>query len=486
MRRILFLVLLLLGPSWMGCHRLVFPDLARQASPPRVPPPPSRSLFEKALRYERTLQENHLTPDGLVAYKAQVPARKEEIEALDLPDGAAWTGCTLAAEAFRYAATGEPAARERVHRLVDALHRLQEITGVRGLLARTLIHGEIPPAFLKGHGEWRRGQGPFAGYHWRGDVSNDQYAGVIFGYGIAYDLVAEPVVRERIAQDLQALMDHLVDHGMTLVDVDGKVTTHGDMSPRSWEDLDALLALSFLKTASHVTGSPRFQETYRELIERHHYHRRATQARKKWWEYLLGVNHSDNHLAFLAYYPLLRLEQDPRLLSEYRRGLERTWSMVRDEGNSFFSFIYLYLSDLMAQRLEAPPPAPFRITDCAGATASPRCQAWREALVTLQFFPEEKRVVEVRNSRRRDIRKAWLADRHGRPQAQRPLPVYQRPVNTFEWKANPYRLDGHPGARGQAEYAGIDYLLAYWLGRYHGFIGDRGQGTGNREQGTGW
>lgn len=442
MRLRLPLLLLLAG---MSCQWAVSPSPTPRFSPPEAPP--SLSLSEKAEWYERNVEENHLTSDGLVAYKARLPVMKvEEIEILDLPDGAAWTGCALAAEAFRYAVTGGPAALEKIRRLLKALHLLQEVTGVRGLLARTFIRGDLPSSFRSGHGEWHRGQGPFSGYSWRGDVSNDQYAGVMFGYGICYDLIADKEVRGKIIQDVQALMDHIVDHGMAIVDLDGQVTTHGGMSPRSWEDLDALLALSFLKTAFHITGSLKFQEKYRELIERQGYHRRAAKARDKWWEYFLGVNHSDNHLAFLAYYNLLRLEKDPELLHEYRKGLERSWRVVLDEGNSFFNFVYI------------------------GLTANPLCQAWRDAVETLRLFPEGKRVVEVRNSRRKDIRKAWFSDRHGKPQAKRPLPVYQRPANAFEWKANPYRLDGHPGSRGEAEYAGVDYLLAYWLGRYHGFI----------------
>jgi hypothetical protein len=29
---------------------------------------------------------------------------------------------------------------------------------------------------------------------------------------------------------------------------------------------------------------------------------------------------------------------------------------------------------------------------------------------------------------------------------------------------------GRLGARGESEFAGIDYLLAYWIGRYHGLV----------------
>jgi hypothetical protein len=58
--------------------------------------------------------------------------------------------------------------------------------------------------------------------------------------------------------------------------------------------------------------------------------------------------------------------------------------------------------------------------------------------------------------------------RNGRLQACAPLPVEERPPSTFEWKENPYRLDG--GGDGAKLYTGTDYLLAYWLGRYCRFL----------------
>jgi len=411
-------------------------------------------LREKALRYERNLEERHYTSDGLVAYKINLPLKERgDIERLNLADTAAWTGCYLAAEAFRYAVTGEPAVLQKIRKTLAGLSKLQAVTGVRGLLARTIIKADQPDPYLLRSGEWHPASPPFRGYFWRGDVSNDQYDGVLFGYAVCYDLVPQASIRQQIREAVADLVNHIVDHGMTIVDVDGQVTTHGDMSPCSWEDLDALLALSFLRIAIHVTAEPHFEEKYRELIQRHGYHHRAASARKKWWECFLGINHSDNNLAFLAYYNLIRLEEDPRLLSHYLRGLERAWTVVKEEGNSLFNFIYLALTR---------PPDPLIYQD----------PAWQSAIDTLYLFPSNKLVVEVINSHRSDIKKAWLADRHGHPQAQHPLPINLRPVDSFEWKANPYRLDGHRGARGKAEYAGVDYLLAYWLGRYHGFISE--------------
>src|SRR5262249_26776313 len=92
----------------------------------------------------------------------------------------------------------------------------------------------------------------------------------------------------------------------------------------------------------------------------------------------------------------------------------------------------------------------------------------QHAVETLTHFPVEKRNVFVRNSGRPELCLSWLRDRHGRLQACDPLPIAERPSSTFEWKGNPYRVDG--GGDGSRSYMGTDYLVAYWLARYHGFV----------------
>ena len=52
------------------------------------------------------------------------------------------------------------------------------------------------------------------------------------------------------------------------------------------------------------------------------------------------VNHSDDELAFLSFYPLLRYETDPALVRVYRDGLERSWLIERPERNPLWNVIY--------------------------------------------------------------------------------------------------------------------------------------------------
>ncbi len=52
------------------------------------------------------------------------------------------------------------------------------------------------------------------------------------------------------------------------------------------------------------------------------------------------VNHSDDELAFLAYYPLVIYERDQHLRKIYMASLKRSWLIERPERSPFFNFIY--------------------------------------------------------------------------------------------------------------------------------------------------
>ena len=50
-----------------------------------------------------------------------------------------------------------------------------------------------------------------------------------------------------------------------------------------------------------------------------------------------------------------------------------------------------------------------------------------------------------------------------------PVPIERRPCTDFVWQRSPFLLFG--GGTGRIEGAGIDYLLPYWMARYHGVLG---------------
>jgi len=399
----------------------------------------THDLSQKASWFEDKIRRQHLTPEGLLAY--EIDSTREEVHPTAFADMAIWSGGYLAAEAFRFQATGERDAAQRVFLVASGINRLVEVTGKPGLLARALKRNDISGLMEP---KWHASSVD-SNLIWYADVSADQVDGVLFGAGVAYDALENVSERRLVANWASAIVGHIVDHKMTIEDIGGARTRHGDFTC-GWrsEPLNCLVALSAVKVAHHVTGEERFARAYESLVARG-YARRAVSARRPWWERWTGVNHSDNNLAFLAYYNLIRYEQDPVLLDLYRQSLRRAWSVVRREKNPFFTFVFHALV----------PQSEWDRT------------ALYEAVDTLRRFPTERR--SLAPNARPDQCIAAARDRFGRKQACEPVPIDERPQASMEWNGNPYRLEG--GQDDRMAYSGFDYLLAYWLGRSQGFIG---------------
>jgi hypothetical protein len=396
------------------------------------------SLAEKAKAFEARVRARHVRHGLTAGSRLGIPGDLSSNQtAADDNDGL-WTAIYVAANCFRYRVTGDADAREYAREGIEALMRLEEITGIPGFPARSFI--KVGVDAQPEDGEWHTtadGQ-----WRWKGDTSSDEIVGHYFAYPIYYDLVANEAEKKKIGAVVERITGHILDHGYQLLDVDGKRTTWGWWDPDSiWGDPDetglrALRLLSHLRVAIHITG--KFQAAYDELIEKHRYHL-LTRNQK------IGIpgriNHSDDELAFLSYYPLLRYETDPKLRQVYRQSLERSWLVERPERNPLWNFIYAAGS---------------------GSKDFDRDQSLR----TLREIPNDLVTWTVTNSQRHDLLLGPAPDRFKQIESLIVLPYDELPV--MKWNGNPYRLDGGNGGRGEDD--GAFFLLPYWMGRYHGLI----------------
>ncbi len=357
-----------------------------------------------------------------------------------------WTAIYVASECFRYRVTGEADARANAQQGMRAILRLEEITGIPGFPARSYIRKgvDIQPQ----DGEWH--DTPDGQWRWKGDTSSDEIVGNYFVYTIYYDLVADEDEKRLLAAALDRITNHILDNGYRLIGVDGKRTRWGWWGPEAiWGDPDetglrALHLLAHLRTAMHVTQSEANREKYKrhydELINRHRYH---LLTRNQKINIPGRVNHSDDELAFLSYYPLLQYETDAELRKVYAESLERAWQIERPERNPLWNFIY-----------------------AAGSGSKNFDRA--ESIRTLHEIPMDQITWTVTNSLRLDVPVDTMADRQGRRQALIVLPYDQLPIS--KWNGNPFALEGGNG--GRSEDDGAYFLLPYWLGRYHQLIGE--------------
>lgn len=403
---------------------------------------------EKAAHYEAITAARHNRRGYVAECNLRRPGDLSSFVHRATDNDGLWTALYMASQCFRYATTKDPQARANAKKSMEALLFLVDVTGIPGFMARAVKRkDEVCDGYQPDDPNWQYVNPKHPDYFWKDDTSSDEVDGHYFAWYVYHALVADAEEKRRIEAACHAVTNHIIDHGFYLVGPSGKPTTWGVWAPEqingnpNWSDehgLNALEILSHLKVAIHLCGDQRFKDAYRALIEKHHY--ALNTINQKVLPPLGPDNHSDDELAWCAYYPLLMLEEDPALRRIYRMSLERTQRILQPQRSPFHNFLY-------------------------GALTGHPCDA-EAGVEWLRNAPWDLVEWTMTNSHRADVEIAATNDRFGRPQSTRVLPNNERAVT--KWNANPYRLD--EGADGRAEMDGGFWLLPYWLGRYHGII----------------
>ncbi len=422
------------------------------------------TLEEKAAHYQQITDSRHNRRGYVTGSRLREPGNPEKGVVYEASDNdGLWTAMYVGAQAFRYAATRDPAARTAAKKSMDAMLDLLRLTGIKGFPARAVVtRGELARGETDGYdpNETVRVAGEKEKIWFpspvdpevlcKGDTSSDELDGHYFAWLIYHDLVAGATEKKAIAAAVTAVTDNLLEHDLTLVGHTGRATRWGVYHPRFvnddpewWEErgLNSLSMLSYLKIAEHISGQRRFSEKYRELIEKHHYllnlvHQKVAEP---WWD----VNHSDDEMAFLMLYAILRLEHAPGYRRLLLQSLERSWQIERPEASPFFNFVY-------------------------GAITGRPCDV-EASVAALQDWPWELIEWEVRGTHRHDV---TVLTRRGEGRASSQLTRALSPAErrVMRWNGNPYQPDGGT-PNGTTEEDGSAWLLPYWMGRHHGLIG---------------
>ena len=219
--------------------------------------------------------------------------------------------------------------------------------------------------------------------------------------------------------------------------------------------LNSLEILSFLRVAEHIVGKPRYAEATKELTEKHAYAANTVHQKNAWP--VEQVNHSDDELAFLSYYPLVVHERDPELRKLYLASIRRTWFAERPEHSPLFNFIYG--AAVQANRWTDPTKRP------DAGLLEPTDYDQAESLEWFRDVPVDTISWSISNSGRNDLG-PLSTNRFNRVTSFTVLPSSERYM--MKWNGDPYQLEGGSGGRYRDD--GTVILLPYWMGRYHRFI----------------
>ncbi|MFN2567533.1 MAG: hypothetical protein ABR499_21265 [Gemmatimonadaceae bacterium] len=353
-------------------------------------------------------------------------------------DAAIWTGHFLAAEAFRYASTGNQAALDNVKAALDGINRLSVVTSTGpagqtqpGLLARfympqdwehkdSVFARERADAFYEGVLDGKP-------HWWMAFTSRDQYSGVFFGLGVAYSLIpkTETGIHSQASAIATRLLDYLLKSGWNVVNPNG--TTSTTFSGRYDQQL------SFLQVGRRLNPT-KFDATYKSYRTKY----------ASWVATPIRLECSDPHGSYYKFnlnhinlFNLVRLEETT---SSYRKTYLNAFNDLRNctgsHQNAHFNMIDRGLR---------------------GANST-QDAATREYLRLWLERPQRDYYVDLRGK----------YEACGENRACSPIPINERLNTDFLWQRSPFLLYG--GGDGRTETAALDYLLPYWMGRYYGVI----------------
>ena len=386
-------LILITALSLSGCAA----KIEQHTNAPRLEQKTKMSLHQKAEYFEQGLKA-HISEEGLVWYKLGKKNGGFVVTHASLADAAYITGCLAGAEALRYKVTGSTDAKEKLHKLINGLHILQQVTGIKGYIAR---------AFCKKQQSrpegWLQAKGKYDEYVWRGNTSKDQYTAVMFGYALAYDAVKDdPAMQEIksiIVKDVSNIADFLIENKFQIIGEKGR-TKDGDLSARFLGlvpvGLNALHCLTWIKIAEQITTEERFGKAYEQLLRKGYHKVVVGGFYDRPWPFR-DVDYVNNNMAFLDFYSILRLENN--VSKYYEKALRKRWQALRNVKCPFWNFVYAAFSK----------------------NKEDKTLAVEQAVETLRQFPlMPKRSFDWRPEERKDAKRAgtaflvayWIARNH--------------------------------------------------------------------------
>ncbi|QDU80773.1 Two component regulator propeller [Polystyrenella longa] len=452
------------------------------------------TLTDKATFYEQEIEKyNRRTKYGYVnPARLSSPGDKSTAKPTYSDNDGFNTGLYLAAVSYGYAVTEDPKLKEYAHKAFRALSFLSEVTqggdhaAPKGFVARNVIPiSEPDPNVVRYDLEYdlRRNErdklwkvmqprmpiDKTGQWYWKCDSSSDELDGHFFGYSVYYDLVCETEQqKEQVRQVVRNIIDHVIEHNYAMVDYDGTPTRWGHFAPEdlnqnpAWKaerGINSYCILGYLSAAHHITEDPKYRTEYLKLAIDHGYGMNGM-SQYKWnrGAYSQGHQPGDN-MMFMNYYHLLRYETDPQLLSMYQFAISRHWTYEKYERNAFTNFIYAACCDGKTRK-----------DNWGEIDLSPPVECYTDAIDSLKRYPLDLVEWPMSNAHRIDMRPLEGQSREsatiGTDNSGYLFPIDERHEIYWDW--DPWKLTGN--SKGATLRPGFHYLLAYYMGRYHGYI----------------
>jgi hypothetical protein len=496
------------SPAWSTC--------------PGVTHGTTETLAAKAAHYDDLATRLHIHPQLKWVMGGRIKAEATEATATwqDVAnwysgenDGL-WSGLYLASQAFRYSVTKSPEALANIKILLEGEVDRMAITGMPGVFTRQFIppgvdgiscpadEAKYIPDVEKDDNQWVKiqegcdwivdpvtkqwtktskcGLEKFNGYCWLDNVSQDEYAGHMLALGALWKLVDDPDVQAVTKDLLEQVAVTLMENDLAIIDWDGRVTEHGKVWISSFADTPGFLAteaLDIIRMGIEATGRADLKDFYdncllqksgpKPCIERGS----EGDSPLNYLDYVdqfmfffgtdgCKANYNNFSMVFTWIHNLVWFERDPAVREKVQAGWKDQFMHPTDPNaqkragwkhrNTWFDFGYA------AHKLLGPKgdgPAYAEVED---------------GICSLKQFPASKAPTEKHESAKYPF---YCEGRLGDPECEMSIPVYDRCPRTFLWWGDPFDIGNTECAANPRDLRQpADYLLAYWMGRYYGFI----------------
>lgn len=432
------------------------------------------TLHQKAMYYEDIVRRRHIRYGFYCDYTNMSKRDPSTAEMGPHDSDNLWTSMYLAAEMFRYLATGDKEALQNCRESFDAMERLFTLSGIPGLFGRCIerkgtvtfkdeyrqnIEAYWYPGYAHTPSSWRHSPDPE--WDWRGSASSDQAVGQYFALTLIAQYMDDKDMQQRAIHLIDQLTGYIVDNGLTLVDFDGRPSLWGRWTPEYVNRFPDMVGdkklyssniIAFLQTAWHFTGKEKYRTRAMELLHQQHYLTNLTRPVRDigpapdtadaWCKELSGAwNNSDDEMYFLAYWGLYPYALTPALKTQYREAIRDHWDYKRPAKDGLWNLCYGALTDAKSFDLDNT--------------------VWE-----LKRMPMDLITWPIHNSHRQDL--DFIPENIMEQPTASVLPPDERPQNKHN--RNLFELDDK-GANGASELGGGDvFLLPYWMGRYFKFI----------------
>lgn len=400
------------------------------------------TLLLKAAKFEKDL-EMFFVNDCIYSYGLPMPAGSP----VDPGDQCIWHGVTTAMWAFKYSVTKDPLDLEKLRVCMKGLDMHQT---VHGEPQRRLIRGFRPPTENERNGPEEVMQGPQLfirrGDWWIEDMaSNDSAGGHVLGIYFAW-VYGDADIKKKAVILIKGIADELLNHDNALVLPSGGPTEFGALI-QGWktDPLRLALALTIYKMAGVMSGEAKYSDRYTSLVKTYRGDKLAAFAKVKLNLLSLDTT-ADSHRAAFCLSILGDLETNADWKGNYLAGLQRTWDVVHKGMN-----VWIALLNARHNHLDAGLVGNLKI-------------------ILSEFTAEDKlRNVEQINSKDKAF---WVlmgvkfVTVKGHLRATQPLPSWKMGSQDFFWQRNRNSVDDWIGSvEPSCLHNGVDFLLAYWLGR---------------------